>query len=151
MSSVSTDVLIPSPLADYRSPPNMRFSPQVWDAVFKSIGERLRTLEAQKATLEAIIDALQTSALQTVTATITAEIEARRADLTALEAEFKAVSDAYTELVAGGVYADAIQLREAVSGVAGRTVQSAIAELAGVAARLAKQKKITPAALYLGS
>lgn len=148
MSSSSADVLIPSPLADYKAPPNLRFSPQVWDAVFKSIGERLRTLEAQKATLEAIIDTLQTSALQTVTATITAEIEARRADLTALEAEFKAVSDAYTELVAGGVYADAIQLRAAVTGVVGRTVQEALAE---IAARIASQKKITPATIFLGA
>ncbi|WP_019998711.1 hypothetical protein [Aureimonas ureilytica] len=148
MSSSSTDVLIPSPLADYKSPPNLRFSPQVWDAVFKSIGERLRTLEAQKATLEAIIDALQTSALQTVTATITAEIEARRADLTRLEAEFKAVSDAYIELVAGGVYADAIQLRDTVPGVTGHTVQAAITE---IATRLATLKKITPATVFLGA
>ncbi len=48
MSSSSTDVLIPSPLADYKSPPNMRLSPQVWDTVFKSLGERLRALEAER-------------------------------------------------------------------------------------------------------
>lgn len=149
MSSVSSDALIPSPLADYKSPPNLRFSPQVWDAVFKSIGERLRTLEAMKVTLQATIDTLQSQALDIVSSSVSAEITNQRAKLALLNEQLQAVDEAYQEIVGGGVFADTMRLRVRLNGAPdAATVQ---AGLEAIVARLDAQRSITVAALFIGA
>jgi ribosomal protein S6E (S10) len=135
---------IPEPESDYLAPVDMLLSREVWDAVFASVGQRLRELEAQRTDLQETIDYLTEQALTVISASITDEIDARRADLVALEAQFLAVSDAYIELISGGVYADGIQMRTPLSG----TVQAAVVAMQ---LQLANMKKITVASLFFGA
>ncbi|MBC6714798.1 hypothetical protein H9Q09_01180 [Aurantimonas sp. DM33-3] len=139
---------LPSPDNDYKAPADMRLGRVEWDAAFVSVGERLRILEGWEVNYQTTVDQLKAQALDAVVATLTQEIDARRADLIELQGEFQAVSDAYTELVSGGVYADGIQLRNAVVGLTATTVQGSIEELA---VKVSSRRRITGDALFFGA
>ena len=119
---------LPDPSNDYQAPLVMALSRAVWNAVFGSIGARLRALEGTTADYEAAIAQLETQALAVISATITDEITARRADFDQLEAEIALAQDAVAELQAGGVAASAVTLTS-IAGLAAVNAQAAIAEL----------------------
>jgi hypothetical protein len=121
---------LPTPDNDYQAPLSMQLSRAVWDAVFGSVGERLRTLEARNADYEEVVGDLQTQALAVISATITDEINARREDLDALAADAEALADEIAAIRAGGIDAISVSVSPIV-GLAAATAQAALAELLG--------------------
>lgn len=119
---------LPDPSNDYQATLVMNLSRAVWNAVFGSIGARLRALEGTTADYEAAIAQLETQALAVISATITDEITARRADFDELEADIALAQDEIALLRAGGVDADVVTLTS-IAGLAAVNAQAAIAEL----------------------
>jgi hypothetical protein len=99
---------LPSPDNDYTAPVPMRLNDASWNAALNSIGQRLRVIEAQRADLQAVIDAGTTQALAMVNQNITPLITAITAQIDALTTEAGTLSGQFASLLAGGVPADDI-------------------------------------------
>lgn len=119
---------LPDQSNDYQAPLVLALSRAVWNAVFGSIGARLRALEGTTADYEAAIAQLETQALAVISATITDEITARRADFDQLEEDIALAQDEIAFLRAGGIDAGVVTLTSIV-GLAAANAQAAIAEL----------------------
>lgn len=120
---------LPTAETDYAATLGLRVGRAVWDAVFASIGARLRALELRDTDLDAVIAALQTQALAIISATITEEITARRADLDALTAQTNDLGAQIGQLLATQLPAGNIVVSPSIDGLTATTVQAAIAEL----------------------
>lgn len=94
---------LPSPAKDYAAPQALRVNRVVWDAVFASIGARLRALEGVRADFEALITAGTGQALASIAANVEPELVAARAALTQLQADTAAAEDAVAAIVAGSI------------------------------------------------
>lgn len=117
---------LPQAANDYAAPTTMELSRAVWDSVFLSISNRLKALELTSADYDAAILQLETQALAVISNTITTEIDAQRATLQQIEADFAEVQQAFNEVLSGGVSASVVS----TSGIAGLTATNLAAALA---------------------
>lgn len=100
--------LLPSPADDYAAPQDMRLNKAAWDAALVSVGSRLRSLEAVKASFEALIALGTGQALEVIQANVAPQLEALRQALASLEAEIAAAQDQIHDIIVGSVPASAV-------------------------------------------
>jgi hypothetical protein len=93
---------LPSASDDYKAPHKLDLSRAVWDAVFGSIGERLRALEAVKADWESLISVGTGQALAVIRENVEPHLAALTQMITQLKADVAAAQDAVAALISGG-------------------------------------------------
>jgi len=121
---------LPSAADDYAAPSQMPLSKAVWDAVFNSIGERLRALEAVRASFQALIDAGTGQALEVIQANIGPQLAALQAQIAAAQASLITAQGKIDAIInSPSIPATAITFAPTGS-VSSETVQAAIAEVA---------------------
>lgn len=99
---------LPSSSDDYAATDATPLSKAVWNAVFGSIGARLRALEAVEASFQALIDLGTTQALASIAANIEPELAAARATLQTFMAEAAAAEDVVAAIANGTLPASAV-------------------------------------------
>lgn len=126
---------LPSPNDDYVATDATRLSKAVWNAVFGSIGSRIRALEAVQADFEALIQLGTGQALAAIAANIEPELVDARAALARLQADTAAAEDVVAAIVAGSIPQGSVDgLVAALAGKASADdVEAAIAALVGSA------------------
>lgn len=116
---------LPSPDDDYAAPADLALTVEVWNAVFASIGARLRAREALEATFEDLIEA----GIGQVLLTIQTEIEPVLADIEdtadTVEGRVAAAEAALAGILAGQLPASQVTLA-AIAGFAPTQIQNAI-------------------------
>jgi hypothetical protein len=99
---------LPSDSDDYAAPEKMRLNKAAWDAALTSIGVRLRAIEAQRADLQAVIDAGTSQGIAMISENLTPYIEDVQSQIAALVTEANTLAGQFASLLAGGVPADSI-------------------------------------------
>lgn len=129
---------LPQRSSNYAAPYDMVLNKTSWDEALVDVGLRLFVLEAQRTDLQAVIDAGTTQALAMITENVAPQLEEVTDTITALNAAVAAAEDqlaatesAIVTLLAGSLTADLVQIGTAISGMAGATVQAALAEHQG--------------------
>ncbi|WP_306147247.1 MULTISPECIES: hypothetical protein [unclassified Roseibium] len=92
---------LPSAETNYQAPLDMDINRETWDHVMGSIAARLIALEGTEADYDAAVAQLQSQALSVITATITDEITAQRANLDALAADYVAFEATMNDVLTG--------------------------------------------------
>lgn len=103
---------LPSPDDDYAAPQGMRLGPAEWDAVFGSIGARLRTLEGKGATWDDLIALGTAQALASIAANLAPHMAESSAQLAVLQAGVEEALDIIADINAGIIPANAVQETE---------------------------------------
>lgn len=126
---------LPSATDDYAGTDETRLSKAVWNAVFGSIGTRLRALEAVQADFQALIDLGTSQALAVIAASVEPELVAARAALAQLQADTAIAEDVVAAIASGSVPMSAIMgLAEALAAKASpEDVAAAVAGVVGAA------------------
>ncbi len=136
----------PSASNRYHVTAEHELSPELMNAIFGDVHDRLAVMEALKLDAQLAIDEVMKLSAETVVATLAEEIANGRAGLAEVRGEFSVLKDEYEAIQAGGIFASRIQIVP-IDGVAGNTVQAALAAIAGL---FSTQRRITAASLYLG-
>lgn len=97
---------LPSASNDYAATTGAALSLAFWNAVMSSIGTRLRGLEAQRADLQAVIDAGTTQALAMVAENIAPQLDAVGSIIASLNAQFALLEDNVANLLSGNITTD---------------------------------------------
>lgn len=99
---------LPSPIDDYKAPPDLELSRAVWDAVLGSLGSRLRALEGVSADFDALIALGTSQALDVIATNVEPQLTAMSAAVAALQADVAEAEDVITALISGSVPASAV-------------------------------------------
>ncbi|WP_127076019.1 hypothetical protein [Rhodomicrobium lacus] len=94
---------LPSASDDYKAPHKLDLSRAVWDAVFGSIGERLRALEAVKADWESLISVGTGQALAVIRENVEPHLAALTATISQLQSDVHEAEDVIAALIRGSV------------------------------------------------
>lgn len=105
---MSSSASLPSPDDDYAAPLDARLNKAFWDAALKSVGARIRALEAVKADWEELINQGTGQALAVIQANVEPQLAALTAVINQLKAEVAAAEDAIAVIIAGGVNMSAV-------------------------------------------
>lgn len=99
---------IPSPDNDYAAPAGMSLGRAQWDAVFASVGARLRELEAKGATWDELIAAGTSQALASIAANVAPHLQEVNTQVAALQESVAEAQDIIADINAGIIPATAI-------------------------------------------
>ncbi|MEW6257429.1 MAG: hypothetical protein AB1592_15855 [Pseudomonadota bacterium] len=99
---------IPSPDNDYAAPAGMILGRVQWDAVFASVGERLRELEAKGASWDALVAIGTSQALASIAANVAPHLQEVNTQVTSLQQSVAAAQDAISDINAGAIPATTV-------------------------------------------
>ena len=119
---------LPQASNDYAAPADMALNKDAWDAAFTSVAARLNALEAAEADVQAVIDELTATALQSINANVAPQIATLNEALTTLQNEVAIAQVDLATLLAGELPATQI-LFAAAGGLSGGTVQATLEAL----------------------
>jgi len=94
------EMAIPTAENDYKSDGETRLNSATWDAVLGSVASRLRTLEAKKAEVQAVIDELRQFGLARIDAELAPKIAETQAALDQLEEDMAAAQAIVNSILA---------------------------------------------------
>lgn len=135
---MSSSASLPSPDNDYTAPLDARLNKAFWDTALKSVGARIRALEAVKVTWEELISAGTGQALAVIQANVEPQLVALNGVINSLKSEVAAAEDAIAVITAGGIN---------MTNVAGLSTALALkANISDVEATIAALKGNAPAA-----
>ena len=123
--------VLPTSETDYRAPPapaRMVLDRAVWDAVFGSIGGRLRTLEDVNSGIETLKLELQNFGIQRLDEAINPLIEQTLTALAIAGDDLDQLRETLDQMLAGGLPASSVAIAP-VSGLTAENAQAAIAEV----------------------
>lgn len=123
--------VLPIPEDDYRAPPapsRMVLDRAVWDAVFGSVGSRLRALEDVNSGIETLKLELQNFGIQRLDEAINPLIEQTLAALAIAGDDLDQLRATLDQMLAGGLPASSVAVAP-VSGLTAGNAQAAIAEV----------------------
>lgn len=123
--------VLPTPEDDYRAPPapsRLFLDRAVWDAVFGSIGGRLRTLEDVNSGIETLKLELQNFGIQRLDEAINPLIEQTLTALATASDDLGELRETLDQILAGGLPADQVAV-EPIDGLSAENAQAAFVEV----------------------
>lgn len=126
---------LPSSSDDYTVTNATELTAAVCNAIFNSIGARLRALEAVEASFQSLIDLGTSQALASIAANVEPELVAARAALTQLQVDTALAEDAVAAILAGSIPLSSVTGLSAAlaSKATSEDVAAALAALVGSA------------------
>lgn len=123
---------LPSADNDYQSPiEGFNLSTEVWNALFASISERLKDLEAVQADFDALIAAGTSDAIAVITDNVAPQMTAIQATIDNASNSLNAALDLLASLEVNGVSANKVNVAT-IAGIASLNAQTVFEEIKGI-------------------